>query len=323
MPGILGFGKKEEIFFPERKPWSELGLWTQEELVQRFFKPENLSNIYTIKVSRELGARAEKEATKIAPPLKLFCVNDILCYVKKDEQRLHDFMLDLEKRIEQERAAAKPEQPIEQKVALDTSVQIANQGAQQAEEDFLQKMGLAEEPDPLDSPPTDIEHRWAMDKIIEEEKEIRKAEKEAGEQPAPKVSSKRKKRKSLGRTNQIMTRLTDSELTQFNRRVRKSGLAQGDFIRSAVLNGKIVIEENNVTDVAVLDELAMIRAELGRQGGMLKMIIKPNEGQRELTPDEWAELIGAIRDLDDMKKRFAALEGKVNGNNQTHHVKKR
>ena len=67
----------------------------------------------------------------------------------------------------------------------------------------------------------------------------------------------------------------------------------------------------------MLDELAMIRAELGRQGGLLKMIIKPNEGQRELVPEEWTELIGTVRNLEKMKKRLSDLEARVqNGNRE-------
>lgn len=173
------------------------------------------------------------------------------------------------------------------------------------------------------APPTDIENRWAEQKLAEELKEIQ-AESD-GEDALPASSQKpaasavgkqRKKRKSLGRTNQIMTRLTDAELVQFQRRVKKSGLAQGDFLRSAALNGQIVIEDHSVADVAMLDELAMIRAELGRQGGLLKMIIKPNEGQRELAPAEWAELIAAVRDLEKMKKRLSDLEVKVQHGNR-------
>ena len=173
------------------------------------------------------------------------------------------------------------------------------------------------------APPTEIENRWAEEKLAEELQEIEQEIKEAdalvasSQEPAAEAAGKqRKKRKSKGRTNQIMTRLTDAELVQFQRRVKKSGLAQGDFLRSAALNGQIVIEEHSVSDVAMLDELAMIRAELGRQGGLLKMIIKPNEGQRELAPEEWAELIAAVRDLEKMKKRLSDLEVKVQHGNR-------
>lgn len=158
--------------------------------------------------------------------------------------------------------------------------------------------------------PTDLEKGWAEEKMAEELQEIQVKNDEVA------AGKKRKKRKGLGRTNQIKTRLTDAEMVQFQRRLKKSGLAQGDFLRRAALTGQIVIEDHSVADVAMLDELAMIRAELGRQGGLLKMVIKPNEGQRKLTPAEWDELIAAVRDLEKMKKRLADLEVKVQHGNR-------
>lgn len=193
------------------------------------------------------------------------------------------------------------------------------------------------QPAPQPAPPTDIENRWAEEKMAEELKQIEEEIQDADTllhektmmdtmqimaehgvlEPEPEAPAKqRKKRKSLGRTNQIKTRLTDAEMVQFQRRLKKSGLAQGDFLRSAALTGQIVIEDHSVADVAMLDELAMIRAELGRQGGLLKMIIKPNEGQRELAPEEWAELIGAVRDMEKIKKRLSDLEVKVQHGNR-------
>lgn len=194
---------------------------------------------------------------------------------------------------------------------------------------YLEKMGLAGQP--ASSAPTEREKRWAEEKLTEELKEIEAEIEEAdallasSQEPAAEPTGKqRRKRKSKGRTNQIMTRLTDAELTQFQRRVKKSGLAQGEYLRSVALTGKVVIEERSVADVALLDELALIRAELGRQGGLLKMIIKPNEGQRELAPAEWAELIEAVRDMEKMKKRLSDLEVKVtHGNSDPQNEQKR
>ena len=215
------------------------------------------------------------------------------------------------------------------------------------ENDFTKAVAAAEKkPSVMDqlkkpaapqAPPTAIENRWAEQKLAEElqqiEEEIQDADTLLHEktlmdtmqimaehgalEPEPEAPGKqRKKRKSLGRTNQIKTRLTDAEMVRFQRRLKKSGLAQGDFLRSAALTGQIVIEDHSVADVAMLDELAMIRAELGRQGGLLKMIIKPNEGQRELAPEEWAELIGAVRDMEKIKKRLSDLEVKVQHGNR-------
>lgn len=194
--------------------------------------------------------------------------------------------------------------------------------------DYLEKMGLTNQP----AAPTERENRWAEEKLTEELKEIQAEIDEADallasdQEPAAEAAGKkqRKKRKSKGRTNQIMTRLTDAELTKFKRRVEKSGLPQGDYLRSVALTGKVVIEEHSVADVALLEELALIRAELGRQGGLLKMVVQPNKGQRELAPAEWAALMDAIQGLDEMKKRLSDLEVRVtHGNRETQDQQKR
>ena len=154
------------------------------------------------------------------------------------------------------------------------------------------------------TPPSELENQWAEAKLIEElrklESEIQESEKEirdaetiltADKKTISDENQPRKKRKNLGRTNQLSTRVTDIELAEFHQRVEKSGLSQGEFIRNAILNEQIVIEERSAIDVAALDELALLRAELGRQGGLLKMITKPNIGMRTFRPDEWEELI--------------------------------
>ena len=176
--------------------------------------------------------------------------------------------------------------------------------------------------------PSPIENRWAGEKLAEELSEVEDQllpESDPREEEdssyldrflqeldaEPMASPPAKTRKSLGRTNQVKIRLTDSEMAQFRRRVKKSGLSQGDFLRSAAIIGQIIVEERSMVDIAVLDELAMIRAELGRQGGLLKLTIKPNEGRRELLPAEWNELIGAIRSTEKLKKRLGDLEVKI------------
>lgn len=191
---------------------------------------------------------------------------------------------------------SEPEEPAEEKQDINNLIAGTQK---QKQPDFLERMGLAGE-----QPPSDEERAWVDRVAVEELKEP----------PAPLEEKQRKKRKSLGRKHQVKTRLTDAELQQFQNRLKKSGLSQGEYLRSAALTGQIVIRESDPTNIALLDELALIRAELGRQGGMLKMIIKPNEGQRELAPDEWAALIQAVRDVEKMKGRLSDMEVKlVNG----------
>lgn len=116
---------------------------------------------------------------------------------------------------------------------------------------------------------------------------------------------------SRARKNLIKTRLSDSEYRAFTARVKRSKLSASDFLRRAALTGRIVIPLHTELDVAMLDELALLKADVGRIGGLLKMTIRPNEGQRTLRPAEWEELLHAARQVERMAKRLAALEVKI------------
>lgn len=118
------------------------------------------------------------------------------------------------------------------------------------------------------------------------------------------------------RGNGVLVRFTDSELVQLRKRVRQSGKNQSTFIREAALTGKIVKEEANPQQSPDSAEIHALWAEMGRVGGMLKMIIKPNEGLRELYPQEFLEVVKAIRYLERSSKRLKTLEAKLNGNHQ-------
>ena len=116
---------------------------------------------------------------------------------------------------------------------------------------------------------------------------------------------------SRARKNLIKTRLSDSEYRAFTARVKRSKLSASEFLRRAALTGRIVIPLHTELDVALLDELALLKADVGRIGGLLKMTIRPNEGQRTLHPAEWEELLHAARQVERMAKRLAALEVKI------------
>lgn len=116
---------------------------------------------------------------------------------------------------------------------------------------------------------------------------------------------------SRARKNLIKTRLSDSEYRAFTARVKRSKLSASEFLRRAALTGRIVIPLHTELDVAMLDELALLKADVGRIGGLLKMTIRPNEGQRTLHPAEWGELLHAARQVERMAKRLAALEVKI------------
>ena len=116
---------------------------------------------------------------------------------------------------------------------------------------------------------------------------------------------------SRARKNLIKTRLSDSEYRAFTARVKRSKLSASEFLRRAALTGRIVIPLHTELDVAMLDELALLKADVGRIGGLFKMTIRPNEGQRTLRPAEWEELLHAARQVERMAKRLAALEVKI------------
>ena len=134
------------------------------------------------------------------------------------------------------------------------------------------------------------------------------------EQPARESNQSKTPHRMRG--NGILVRFTDSELVQLRKRVRQSGKNQSAFIREAALTGKIVKEEANPQQLPDSAEIHALWAEMGRVGGMLKMIIKPNEGLRELYPQEFLEVVKAIRYLERSSKRLKTLEAKLNGNHQ-------
>ena len=125
------------------------------------------------------------------------------------------------------------------------------------------------------------------------------------------TSPAKRPQSSRARKNLIKTRLSDSEYRAFTARVKRSKLSASEFLRRAALTGRIVIPLHTELDVAMLDELALLKADVGRIGGLLKMTIRPNEGQRTLRPAEWEELLHAARQVERMAKRLAALEVKI------------
>ena len=137
------------------------------------------------------------------------------------------------------------------------------------------------------------------------------------EQPAR--ESDRSKTPHRTRGNGVLVRFTDSELVQLRKRIRQSGKNQSTFIREAALTGKIVQEDGNPKNTSDSEALHALYAEMGRIGGMLKMIIKPNEGLREFYPQEFLEVVKAIRYLERSSKRLKTLEAKLNGDHQASH----
>jgi len=278
----LLFGKKnkwenEEVFFPARRFAKDNESHILKEELSSHFKEPGLTDIMEIPIDKEVGLMVQNIGPRLEKKIDLVYSAGYLYYKREDEKSVY-FLI---KKTTEDNASRKEEK-------------------QKIEEAELRQRIIGSEP------PTEEENKWAGIKMAEELMAIEAEEEIKVEENIE--AKPRKKRVGAGFTNQIKTRLTDEQLEKFEERVIKSGLSQSEFVRRAVLQNKIVIKERSPVEVALLDEVSLLRADLGRQGGLLKMIIKPNEGRRELVPDEWNELISAVRDIEKLTNRIAKLE---------------
>ena len=154
-----------------------------------------------------------------------------------------------------------------------------------------------------DSEQNEVHKAWVEEQSV---KELRETTTENLLKAKP-----RRRQKTVNRSNYIRARLTDAEFAMFLDRIEKTGMTQSEFIRKAVLESSITIEEHNPWEIVLLDEMALLRCEIGRLGGLLTSVIRPNEGQRVLCPEEWSDLIETIRSLEYAKRLFAQIESKV------------
>jgi len=127
-------------------------------------------------------------------------------------------------------------------------------------------------------------------------------------------SHPKKSRMTPKRTHQVMTRFNQKEYTLFLKRLERSGQPQGEYLRTMALTGQINVVDQSELLIAVLDMLADIQTDLGKQNGMLKMIIRPNEGQRQLAPTEWEILINFLRQNEESVRRITDIKEIINGN---------
>ena len=145
-------------------------------------------------------------------------------------------------------------------------------------------------------------------------------------QEQPPVTPKKKSKPAPNRRRPVDGHIWFSEAEQrkLERRVEDSGLSKGVFIRKAALENPIVIDPEKekllsaVTQMTA--ELKYIHAELGRQGGLLKMTIKPNEGQRQAHPEEWNLLVQTNHDLVRTQKLVWKTMEAVNGYFKAHQL---
>lgn len=137
------------------------------------------------------------------------------------------------------------------------------------------------------------------------------------EQPPAKPAKKPKPAPNRKRPFDVHVWFSEAEQRKLERRVEQSGLSKGVFIRKAALENPIVIDPEKEKLLAAVTkmtaELKYIHAELGRQGGLLKMAIEPNEGQRQANPEEWNLLVQTNHDLVRTQKMVLKTMEVVNG----------
>lgn len=140
------------------------------------------------------------------------------------------------------------------------------------------------------------------------------------EQDRPPVSApvqKPKQTTSRKRNIDIHIKVSETEYAAFCKRLEQSGMTQTNFLLQAALNSQIVVDtsrEEMCSQLKQMNEvLRDLRADVGKIGGLLKMVIKPNEGQRNLNPKEWDEFIHLVQSLRYLKKKMNRTMEAVHG----------
>ena len=146
----------------------------------------------------------------------------------------------------------------------------------------------------------------------------------AQEQPSTEPKKQPKPAPNRKRPFDAHVWFSEAEQRKLERRVEQSGLSKGVFIRKAALENPIVIDPDKEKLLSAVTkmtaELKYIHAELGRQGGLLKMAIKPNEGQRQAHPEEWNLLVQTNHDLVRTQKMVLKTMEAVNGYFKAHQL---
>ncbi len=142
----------------------------------------------------------------------------------------------------------------------------------------------------------------------------------ASERPTKLTYQEAKSKKAApNRTRNISVsfRLTPTEYDLFSRKATEAELSKTDYFLQAITTAKITPMPKKGEAIPqlleIIEELKSLRAELGRQGGLLKMVVQPNKGQRPLHPEEWDLLIQSIQDFAKNKKKVEKSMEKING----------
>ena len=119
----------------------------------------------------------------------------------------------------------------------------------------------------------------------------------------PKVNPK-KKRKKKNRTVDMHARFTPEEAEKIQRERESVGMRPGEYIRHRMLGDVEFVVIDRDLLVEYVKSILLLKGEVGKIGGLLKLCIKRNEDNPLLTEADLDEIKGAIKSL-------ARLEGQI------------
>lgn len=122
--------------------------------------------------------------------------------------------------------------------------------------------------------------------------------KESKEIPSPTTLPPKKTRKKLNRNKEIKARFTDNEIKIIEKKIKKSGLRKGEFVRKSLLTQDIKERNNTTEQIESVMALIELKSELGKVGGLLKAFIKPNSYNPNVS----------LQDIENIKKQLNELE---------------
>lgn len=114
-------------------------------------------------------------------------------------------------------------------------------------------------------------------------------------------TKKKTKRKKKNRNVDLHARFTQEEAEKIREDREKVGMKPGEYMRHRMLADVdfVVIERDLIAENT--KEVILLKAEIGKIGGILKSCIKPNEGNPHLTEEDLAQIKSAVNSLEQLK----------------------
>lgn len=124
---------------------------------------------------------------------------------------------------------------------------------------------------------------------------------------APK-SNRKKTKPKLYRNTKVGARFTETECKQLEAKIKLSGLPQGEYVRRMLLDGEIMITQRSALDCTTLSLLSGMRADLGRLGSYIGVLIDAYKGQHKASVDIEDWISRADTTLQQLKDRVRKVE---------------